>query len=148
MGTGSESMPVDHDDVQFSSSTVLCCTSSMITEKLTVAMWRQLRCRRRAVECAARSLPSLAHALMSGVHRHNVDGSSRLGREKTRDWGFHSSVFKAVLRPVLTFVLSPVLIFVLKPLQKPFGWQNTSEFEQSLTSRKSRGSGDSGKLPI
>ena len=29
--------------------------------------------------------------------------------------GNHSSVFKAVLRPVLIFVLSPVLIFVLKP---------------------------------
>ena len=29
--------------------------------------------------------------------------------------GNHSSVFKALLRPVLTFVLSPVLIFVLKP---------------------------------
>jgi hypothetical protein len=38
--------------------------------------------------------------------------------------------------------------FRFETAPKTVGWQNTSEFEQSLTSKKSRGSGDSGKLPI
>jgi hypothetical protein len=46
--------------------------------------------------------------------------------------GIHSSVFTAVLRPVLIFVLSRVLICVLKPLRKPCGLftrQNVSELQ-------------------
>jgi len=71
---------------------------------------------------------------MKSFHTNDTPGINK-GKKRRRgndNRGIHSSVFTAVLRPVLIFVWSRVLICVLKPLRKPCGLftrQNVSELQ-------------------